>query len=499
MKYSRFVPAGSQKTVCSGRFIFGSAEEGPELEKDDAFALRVEASGEAVLFARGERARKFAAAEAGRLGGKELLPGTYVYEPEFGVRGIIEGFYGRPWSMDERRRVLALLAEHGMNEYFYGPKDDPFHRDRWDELYGENDAYTLRELIGIAAENCMEFRYMLAPGLSIRYSSRADREKLYAKYRQVMSFGVRKFGLLLDDLEKAELYPEDAEKYPRQVDAHIELVNDVFAYIKSLDPDAGLIVCPTQYWGGLDQDYIVSLGRGIPEECEMFFTGPYICSDELTAAEAEGFFASTGHRAVWWDNYPVNDAEMVDELHILPLRGREAALGNASRGLVANPMELAETSLVPLLTVADCLWNSGAYDPEESWNAALSEVCGNTAENVAALGKFCYKSCLSRDGHHFEFVRHEGRNPEFDSALAAGGGALENYLEKCGALFAGLLDSGTKIASECERWIRTAKEFCDAGTELLRTGDGGRMKKYLCRDEDVMKREACKMLDIFVK
>ena len=89
---------------------------------------------------------------------------------EFRVRGIIEGFYGKPWSMEARRRVLRALSRRGMNEYFYGPKDDPYHRDRWRELYGEGDDAVLKELIGIATENGMNFRYMLAPGLDIRYT-----------------------------------------------------------------------------------------------------------------------------------------------------------------------------------------------------------------------------------------------------------------------------------------------------------------------------------------
>ena len=51
------------------------------------------------------------------------------------MRGIIEGFYGRPWTWEERRHVGGVLAAAGMDTYVYAPKDDPLHRERWREPY----------------------------------------------------------------------------------------------------------------------------------------------------------------------------------------------------------------------------------------------------------------------------------------------------------------------------------------------------------------------------
>ncbi len=495
MKYSAFEPLG--KTA-----VFPAEYEvlkGCDCLGDEGFELLLEESGRLSIYANTPRARRYAASEAARLAGKTLECGKYVYAPEFSVRGIIEGFYGKPWTVEERRRLLSVLSSYGMNEYFYGPKDDPFHRDRWDELYGPNDAEVLKSLIDISEENCMDFRYMLAPGLSIRYSAEEDRAKLREKYRQVMSFGVKKFGLLLDDLESAELYPEDSEVYPRQVDAHIDLVNHVFAFLKSLDPEAGLIVCPTQYWGETDRDYITSLGRGIPAECELFYTGPYICSDCLTADFAREFYKNTGHRVVWWDNYPVNDMEMTDELHLSPLSGREAGLGGHCTGLVSNPMELAEASLLSLITVADYLWNSRDYDGAESFAVALDEVAPGHGPAVRTLSRLCYKSCLEREGYHFRFEAPLGCDPEFEAAFAAGAYPLWQYFKKTEAELKGLLGSELKIAAECRRWIETALKFCDAGACLTEHRNGEKLKKYLCEKEDIMKREARKLLDIFEK
>ena len=50
------------------------------------------------------------------------------------IRGLIEGFYGPPWSFDERAEVMARCAGWGMTHYVYAPKDDPLHRERWRSL-----------------------------------------------------------------------------------------------------------------------------------------------------------------------------------------------------------------------------------------------------------------------------------------------------------------------------------------------------------------------------
>ena len=40
----------------------------------------------------------------------------------FAVRGVVEGFYGTPWTHDARIEVMSFLAAHGMNAYAYAPK-----------------------------------------------------------------------------------------------------------------------------------------------------------------------------------------------------------------------------------------------------------------------------------------------------------------------------------------------------------------------------------------
>lgn len=51
------------------------------------------------------------------------------------LSGVIEGFYGKPWTGEQRMKLFARLNKLGMNMYLYAPKDDIKHRSAWRELY----------------------------------------------------------------------------------------------------------------------------------------------------------------------------------------------------------------------------------------------------------------------------------------------------------------------------------------------------------------------------
>ena len=292
----------------------------------------------------------------------------------FSIRGYIEGFYGRPWTQEQRLDMLRFAAKHGANACFYAPKDDPWHRKLWRELYPPEALDRLRTLQTEAAANGMALFWCVAPGLSIRYSSAEDREALFAKLRSLYAIGVRDFGLLLDDIPAELFYPEDRERFGETVEAHIDLCRDCFVRLKALDGSIRLVVCPMQYHGSGTEDYITRLGRALPEEVLLFFTGADICSKELTCREALIFSEATGHRPLYWDNYPVNDAEMFKEMHVGPLIGREPELYRYAAGIVSNCMEYYESGKFALATAFAYMADPEGYDPEKSFTEALEEL-----------------------------------------------------------------------------------------------------------------------------
>ena len=101
----------------------------------------------------------------------------------FAVRGVIEGFYGNPWSHAQRLDLVAFISRHGMNTFVYGPKDDPLVRRDWRLPYDGPDLARMGELIDACRHHGIDFVYCLSPGLSIRYASDRGRRRAVGQVR----------------------------------------------------------------------------------------------------------------------------------------------------------------------------------------------------------------------------------------------------------------------------------------------------------------------------
>lgn len=373
----------------------------------------------------------------------------------FAVRGVIEGFYGPPWTHEQRLDLIGFLADRGMNTFVYSPKDDPLVRHHWRNPYAGAELARLSELIARCADRGMSFMYCLSPGLTIKYSSAADVAMLLAKYRTVRELGVRSFGLLLDDIPARLQHPEDIAAFSDLVEAQKALIGEVFANFTS---ETHLTVCPTQYWGYGDEDYISRLGRGIDPRIDLFWTGRAICSATLDLADASVFARATGRPATYWDNYPVNDVAMGHELHIGPYRGRDPQLYRFSTGIIANGMELFESSKIPFATVADYLRDPEGYDPEASWTQALLDVVGpDNIEDFTLFADTVRSSCLSADDAPAlgEVLEHFTFESEYGDPVAAASGLLaaaESLLQAADRLLDGPV-SNPQLISEVRPWL----------------------------------------------
>lgn len=326
---------------------------------------------------------------------KKFFIGEVEDYPLFATRGYIEGFYGKPWSHENRKMMLELMSFYGMNTYYYAPKDDPYHRDKWFELYPKQDLLALSELSALCEEKFIDFNFCIAPGLSMKYSSEEDFQKLACKAEQLYGVGIRNFGLLVDDIPEDLWFDEDKAAFGGEaVNAHIDLVNKFNDFLKQIDSRCRLTVCPLQYHGGGDEYYISKLGQGISGDIRLFWTGKNICSQELTVREAVVFENATNHKPLYWDNFPVNDAEMQNEMHIGYLNGREKDLFRYSEGIISNTMEFTLSSRIPLLTVCDYLWNPLAYDGFESWQKACEIVLGADKNTYMPFLDNLLTSCL---------------------------------------------------------------------------------------------------------
>jgi hypothetical protein len=294
------------------------------------------------------------------------------------IRGVVEGFYGTPWSHAERLDRVGFCGSRGLNTYVYAPKDDPLHRDRWREPYSGEQLEQFGELAEASRDAGVELVYALAPGLSICHSSDDDFRALVAKADQLRHAGVQAFHLLFDDIETDFHCDEDRERFASIAAAQAHVTNHFLAEAA----DGPLAMCPIEYAGTQTSPYRAALRQLLDPRVLVYWTGRDVVVSGITKAEAVEAAAAFGHELLVWDNYPVNDFDPT-KLFLGPLRGRAADLAEAPvAGFLANPMVQCVPSKLALATVADYAGDPAGYDPERSFAAALREVGG---EVIASL------------------------------------------------------------------------------------------------------------------
>ena len=113
--------------------------------------------------------------------------------------GVIEGFYGPPWTRAEREQLLVWMARFGLTTYLHAPKDDPHHRAVWRRPLPPAAVADLADLVDACRRRGIAFVWALHPALDIRYSSADDLAALIARLEQVAAVGGRDFAILFDD------------------------------------------------------------------------------------------------------------------------------------------------------------------------------------------------------------------------------------------------------------------------------------------------------------
>jgi hypothetical protein len=293
---------------------------------------------------------------------------------------VIEGFYGVPWSHQDRLDVLRFMGRVGLNVYVYAPKDDPYHRERWREPYPPDDFARLAQLAETARAEGVEFWYAISPGGSMVYSDSGDYRALLDKIDAVRALGVEHFGLFLDDVPTTLRHEADRLAFGTLAAAHASLINRLHADLAARG--AQLAVTPTTYtdaWG--DRAYVEQLGSEVAPDVPFFWTGIDVAAPEITAEQAERWGRLIGRKPLIWDNYPVNDYARWRPF-LGPFRGRASDLARAADGIVANPMNQAHASMIALATLADYARDPAGYDPDSALRTALSALYGDTAADA---------------------------------------------------------------------------------------------------------------------
>jgi hyaluronoglucosaminidase len=325
----------------------------------------------------------------------------------FQRRGIVEGFFGPLWSMSHRASVFEFGAPRGMNTYLYAPKDDPYHRARWTLPYPPRQWEALLKLIRQAQKHRIDFVYGFHPGKGLCFSKNQPIRTLLAKAQRFYDSGVRTFAVLFDDIPSRLEHAIDRKVFKRSL-ARAEAIwlGEIQARQPTAWGDVEWWICPSYYtpdpllarmFGAFEADFLETLAEHLPWNVACFWTGPAVVSKTITLTHVRDIARRIKCRLMIWDNYPVNDLSMRDELHIGPLEGRDRRLCQVVYGYLSNPLLQEELSLIPLATCLDYSASPGTYVPETSWGRIIKERFGSKAvSHWRTIRKFCQASQQSK-------------------------------------------------------------------------------------------------------
>ncbi len=327
--------------------------------------------------------------------------------PDVAARGVVEGFYGTPWSFGHRIRQIDFYGLNKLNTYIYGPKDDPYHSSpNWRKPYPESEANQLKKLIDRAEQNHVDFVWAIHPGQDIQWNDE-DRAALLHKFELMYQLGVRSYAVFFDDISGEGTNPSQQARL-------LNFLNTEF--VKAKKDVKPLIMCPTEYnksWSKPDGGYLETLGKELDASIRIMWTGNRVVSD-IDKETMEWINAKIQRKAFIWWNFPVSDY-VRNHLLLGPTYGNGKNIANDVSGFVSNPMEHAEASKIAIYGVADYTWNMAAYQSEKNWLDALKVVM---PESYNALEIFArHNSDLGSNGHLYRRDESASFAPEADIFL----------------------------------------------------------------------------------
>ena len=329
------------------------------------------------------------------------------------IRGFIEGYYGIPWSNEDRMSLMEFGGEFKMTSYIFAPKDDPYHKNLWREDYPEKELNEIKKMVAVGNASKCRFVWTAHPfmGGFDRNNVEGEIAALLHKFDQLYEAGVRQFGVLGDDVGNL----------PREI--VIQMMNAVSEWAKAKGDVYDTVFCPGGYnhaWQG-DYSELNQYDAGFPKDVQIFWTGEAVCQPiEQKTLEHFRRHRKTGEAdrrsPLFWLNWPVNDINMSRLM-----MGKGSLLHTDINvedlaGAVTNPMQDAEASKVAIFAVADYAWNVKNFNDDKSWKDSFKYIDEDASEELSVLAK--HMSDPSPNGHGLVLGESEELKPLLDSFLA---------------------------------------------------------------------------------
>ncbi|MBB4632125.1 beta-N-acetylglucosaminidase domain-containing protein [Sphingosinicella soli] len=292
--------------------------------------------------------------------------------------GIIEGYFGEPWTWEDRGDVMRGLKPHGFSFFIYAPKADPYLRRRWQENHPADATAALERFSQACRDAGVAFGIGLTP-----YELHDD---WTGEGKAALTARLKALGALRPDIV-AILFDDMHGDIPGLAQTQTEIVHHAAAALP-----ARLLMCPSYYsddpvldrvFGARPARYLEDLGRLLDPAVDVFWTGEEVCSREFTRGHLDRVADDLRRKPVLWDNYPVNDGPRMSRfLHLRAFTGRGGIAGSVA-GHAINPALQPRLTLAPAMTLAMSYAQGDAYRYTAAFLEAARQCYG--AELAAAL------------------------------------------------------------------------------------------------------------------
>jgi protein O-GlcNAcase/histone acetyltransferase len=292
------------------------------------------------------------------------------------LAGVIEGFYGPPWTRAERLALFDLLKTCQLNTYLYAPKDDLKHRAQWRETYSGAEVEAVAELIRACQARGLRFIYALSPGLDMRFNQEAERTRLRDRFEQMLALGCDDFALLFDDIPDS-MHAEDLKRWGSLASAHCDVTNAMFRWTREQRSSGRFLFCPTAYCGRMaahqvgGAGYLETVGRELAADIDVLWTGPEIISREITVGHLQELQIILRRKPLIWDNLHANDYDG-RRFYCGPYAGRPPEVRGEVAGLLLNPNNEFPLNYVPLRTLGAFVRCDETWDARRAYLSAMA-------------------------------------------------------------------------------------------------------------------------------
>lgn len=294
--------------------------------------------------------------------------------------GVIEGYFGRPWSHGDRKRVMTRLRDIGYSWFHYAPKADAFLRRRWRESHPSDALGELVQLSRHCRSLGMRFGVGLSPYELYRDFTGPGKAAFVAKVRALDEIGIDDLAILFDDTRG---------DVPDLAAREADIVHTALAHTRA----SRVLMCPTYYsddrmldvvFGERPQGYLQDLGRRLDPRVGVYWTGEEICSREFSPGHLARVAEALRRKPTLWDNYPVNDGPRMSRfLHLRGFTGRCPTIADHVAAHAINPALQPHLSLIPAATLAASYREGPDYRYMHAFREAARALAG--AELAAML------------------------------------------------------------------------------------------------------------------